>query len=229
MTIHYHCTPISPIPVLLDLQGKHFCVSFAHGWDVERVHQIGQTVMLDNGAWTAWRKGKQYDPKKFYKWAAPWLEYHTTWAVIPDVIEGDEEANDLLLEQWPFPRSRGAPVWHLHESLDRLKRLCNAFPRVCLGSSGSYSRPGSKPWHGRMHEAMDAICTNGVPPVWLHMLRGMALVKTPIYPFASVDSSDVARNHHLKKDALAKANRWDALQCPSRWIKQDCFSPPSGS
>jgi hypothetical protein len=37
---------------------------------------------------------------------------------------------------WGIP---GAPVWHLHESLDRLRRLCDYTNRVCFGSSGAYA------------------------------------------------------------------------------------------
>lgn len=49
------------------------------------------------------------------------------------------------------------------------------------------------------------------------MLRGMSLSGGP-YPFASVDSSDVAQNHHLPhKSPRRIADRWDGLQCPSSW------------
>lgn len=52
MTLHYHGTPITPRKVLEQLAGACFCVSFAEPRDVERVHQIGQSVMLDNGAFS---------------------------------------------------------------------------------------------------------------------------------------------------------------------------------
>ncbi|PLU16204.1 MULTISPECIES: hypothetical protein [Sinorhizobium] len=41
--IHYHGTPISPVAALLELAGRHFCVSFARPDDVVRCHQIGQS------------------------------------------------------------------------------------------------------------------------------------------------------------------------------------------
>ncbi len=154
----------------------------------------------------------------FYEWAEPWLDYPTTWVVIPDVIDGDEEANDKLLVQW-FQRRlpKGAPVWHMHESIDRLKRLCHGYERVCIGSSGTYSVVGSASWHRRMTEAMNALCGSGPVPVWLHMLRGMSL-SGDIYPFASVDSSDIARNHNRDRNtARVMADRWDGVQCPARW------------
>lgn len=55
MTIHYHGTPITPAAVLETLAGKHFCVSFAAPQDVARCHRIGQSVLLDNGAFTLGR------------------------------------------------------------------------------------------------------------------------------------------------------------------------------
>ena len=172
--------------------------------------------MLDNGAFSLWRQGKATDWDGYYQWGAPWLDYPTTWAVIPDVIDGDEADNDALVRAWPFGL-RGAPVWHLHEPIGRLVRLADEWPRVCVGSSGAYASVGTASWHRRMEAAMNALCGNGPVPVWLHMLRGMALAGSQ-YPFASVDSTDIARNHHLPhRDAVKMAERWDARQCGARW------------
>lgn len=227
MAIHYHGTPITPRRVLDTLAGRHFCVSYAAPSDVKHVHAIGQSVMLDNGAFSAWTVGRAVDWVGYYRWADEWLDYQTTWAVIPDVIDGDEAANDALLEQWPHG-DRGAPVWHMHESLQRLERLCARYSRVCIGSSGAYCVVGSASWHDRMTEAMNLICGDGPAPVWLHMLRGMSLAGSH-YPFASLDSTDVARNHHLpSKSAAAMAARWDAQQCPAVWsvrpVNQSLFA-----
>lgn len=215
MTIHYHGTPITPRTVMLTLAGRFFCVSHADPRDVDLAHQIGQGVMLDNGAFSAWRVGRQVDWNSFYQWSEPWLDYHTTWAVIPDVIDGSEAENDALIAQWPHG-VKGAPVWHLHESIDRLKRLAQQWPRICLGSSGSWRHVGTDAWRARMDEAMNALCGNGPPPAWLHMLRGMRL-SGDRYPFASIDSADIARNHNGHRDPIKMASRWDALQCPGRW------------
>lgn len=216
MTIHYHGTPITPRVILNTLAGRCFCVSYSSPNDITQCHAIGQSVMLDNGAFSAWTKGRVTDWNGFYEWAAKWLDYHTTWAVIPDVIDGDEDANDALLKQWPHG-TRGAPVWHMHEDIGRLLNLAARWPRVCIGSSGSYRVVGSPRWHGRMSEAMNALCSNAPPPCWLHLLRGMALAGSH-YPFASLDSTDVARNHNRPQNTAAKmAALWDSQQCPARW------------
>ncbi len=172
--------------------------------------------MLDNGAFSQWRQGVPTDWPGYYRWCERWLEYRTTWAVIPDVIGGSEAENDALIEEWPHG-DRGAPVWHMHESIDRLVRLCATWPRVCLGSSGVYANVGDARWRGRMDEAMNAVCGDGPPPTWLHMLRGMALAGSH-YCFASVDSTDIGRNHAREQNtALAMAQRWDAKQNAARW------------
>jgi hypothetical protein len=218
--IHYHGTPITPAPILGKLVGRSFCVSYAAGYQVDVCHEIGQSVMLDNGAFSFWRQGKATDWPGYYQWCERWLAYRTTWAVIPDVIDGTEEANDALIREWPYG-DRGAPVWHLHEPVERLQRLCGEWPRVCLGSSGQYAVVGTGPWHRRMEQAMNAVCGNGPAPVWLHMLRGMALAGSH-YPFASVDSTDVAQNHNRpRNDALEMALRWDGKQCSGRWAKRE--------
>lgn len=214
--IHYHGTPISPKSVLLTLKGRHFCVSFAKKADIRTVHEIGQSVMLDNGAFSAWTRNKVLDWNRYYAWCEKWMAPRTTWCVIPDVIDGSEEDNDALIAQWPHGH-RGAPVWHLHESLERLEKLCAEWPRVCIGSSGQFRRVGSPAWHARMAEAMDRICVGGRVPTWLHLLRGMRMSGS-IYPLASVDSTDIGRNHHLPgRVAADMAQRWDAMQCAGTW------------
>lgn len=217
MTVHYHGTPITPRSVLTTLAGRHFCVSFAAPNDVEVCHRIGQSVMLDNGAFSAWKRGHVPDWDKYYEWCELWLRYKTTWAVIPDVIDGTEGENDLLEHTCPLPRQQAAPVWHLHESLQRLRRLCDRYPRVCFGSSGEYAVVGTRKWHERVARAFDEITFNGVPVAAIHMLRGMSLSGSA-YPFASVDSTDVARNHNRPQNIAADmAARWDAIQCPAVW------------
>lgn len=216
--MHYHGTPITPRRVLGQLAGRCFCVSHSAPGDIEVCHQIGQSVMLDNGAFSRWRTGQPTDWPAYYQWAERWLEYPTSWAVIPDVIDGTTEANDALIDQWPFG-DRGAPVWHLHEPISRLLDLAGQWPRVCIGSSGAYSTVGAPTWHRRMETVMNRLCGNGPVPVWLHMLRGMALAGSE-YPFASVDSTDIARNHNrpTNRDPLEMALRWDAIQNPARWV-----------
>ncbi len=185
---------------------------------VRVAHEIGQSVMLDNGAFSVWRRGLVPDWDAYMDWAEPWLEHPTTWAAIPDVIDGSEEDNDRLLVHWYARRmpKGGAPVWHLHESLDRLRYLSIGYERVCFGSSGQYAVVGTDKWHRRVSEAFDAIADDGRVP-WIHMLRGMALSGSH-YPFASVDSTDVAQNHNRESNtALAMADRWDGKQCPARW------------
>jgi hypothetical protein len=222
--IHYHGTPISPRhPALYGLAGRCFCVSYAEPRDLEVCHEIGQSVMLDNGAFTAWTQRRPVaDWAPYYDWVGSWLDYTTTWAVIPDVIDGTEDDNDRLVAGWPHGE-RGAPVWHLHETLDRLDRLIRDWPLVCLGSSGRYRTVASPAWRDRMAEAMDvATDARGVPRTRLHMLRGLDLADGP-YPFHSADSANVARNfkgswrNSVRRSAGAMAAEIDARQPAARW------------
>jgi hypothetical protein len=220
--MHYHGTPITPRDLLIrELAGRMFCVSFAEPRDVDVCHEIGQSVMLDNGAFSMWKCGTPTDWPGYYAWCERWLEHQTTWAVIPDVIDGDEAANDALIREWPFDE-RGAPVWHMHESLDRLADLVRWWPLVCIGSSGQYADLGTPAWRGRMVQAMRVACrADGRPRTRLHMLRGLALAGGP-FPFYSADSTNIARNHagstgRLPQSPRAMADRIDRVQCPPRW------------
>ncbi len=226
LTIHYHGTPITPVEKLYELSGRHFCVSFAHRQDTKRAEAIAQTLMLDNGAFSAWRIGKPTDWPGFYSWCDPLLDRPTTWAVIPDTIEGTEAEQDELIRLWPHGY-RGAPVWHMHESLDRLAHLTLSWPLVCIGSSGEFATVLAPAWCARMDAAWSRLVKHHrrTPPV--HMLRGMQLVSSGgnRWPFYSVDSTDIARNHNRDQNTPAKmAAAWDSRQCAASFrapIKQE--------
>lgn len=211
--IHYHCADIWK-GGLLELAGRHLLVSHAYPAPVATAHHIGQSVLLDNGAFSAWRSGKATDWAAFYDWCDKWLDCPTTWAIIPDVIDGGEEAQDALIEQWPHG-DRGAPVWHLDEPMERLLRLVDIWPRVCLGSAGDYAQVGNDRWHHRMTEAFNGLSRRGRLP-WLHGLRMQGVGH--LYPFGSVDSADIARNQNRPQNTIPKmAERLDRVQPKIGW------------
>ena len=219
MTVHYHGTPITPVRALFDLAGRCFCVSHARPDDVVRAHAIGQSVMLDNGAFSAWKRGHVPDWRAYYAWCDRWLDYPTTWAVIPDEIDAGAQMQDALIRDWPHGQ-RGAPVWHMDERSDRLLQLTEAWPRVCIGSTEAYAVVLSDAWCRRMDEAWNFLMRHHrrAPPI--HMLRGMQTLGRR-WPFASVDSTDIAQNHNRPQNTpRAMADRWDAMQCPGTWHPQ---------
>ena len=226
--IHYHGTPITPLTALYELAGRNFCVSFFRPEQVARVHEQAQTVMLDNGAFSAFTQGKPVsDWSDYYAWADRWLDYSTTWAVIPDVIDAGSQEQDALIREWPHG-TRGAPVWHMDEPIDRLVRLSETWPRVCIGSTEEYWQILSPVWIRRMDAAWDALMIAHQRTPVIHMLRGMQLSGRE-WPFASVDSTDIAQNHNRAQNTPRKmADRWDAMQCPPRWtgraVQQEMFA-----
>src|SRR5215469_17914845 len=68
---------------------------------------------------------------------------------------------------------RRLPVYHLHESLDRLLRLVKSYPRIALGSSGEYCSICTLPWWVRMADIMTLLCDEpkSEPTTRLHGLR----------------------------------------------------------
>ena len=216
MTIHYHGTPITPNSVLLSLAGKNFCVSHANPQQVSICHDIGQSIMLDNGAFTAWTQGKATNWPAYYQWCDVWLNNPTTWAVIPDAIDAGAEVQDDLIKQWPHG-DRGVPVWHMDEPIERLLSLLDAWPMVCMGSAGEFAKLLTPKWEAGMDDAWEAITKrhNRTPKV--HMLRGMQMSRLR-WPFYSVDSTDIARNHNRHKQPKTRAEMWDACQCPPVYL-----------
>lgn len=216
MTIHYHGTPITPRARLLEMTGAHFCVSHAAPRDADVCLSIGQSVMFDNGAFSKHTMGKATDWRAYYDWLEPRLG-HPHRAVIPDVIGGSEEDQFNLRRKWPF-KHFGAPVWHMNLSIVFLLGLADIFPRICFGSAAQYWQVGSDAWRARADEAFNELAKrHGRRLPAVHMLRGMALAGSE-YPFASVDSTNVARN--WKRNGLAPeamARRIDATQCGTYW------------
>ncbi len=240
--IHYHGTPITPATAAARvLRARHAFVSLAHPEQLEIVARVCQSFAVDNGAFSAWRSGKPIkDWRRYYSWVG---ELHRLpnfdFAVIPDVIDGDEDANDALLSEWPWIADArtlgvGAPVWHMHESIERLQRLAREWPRVCIGSSGQFSTVGNPAWWGRIAEAMNAACDrDGLPVCKLHGLRMLNPEVFSRLPLASADSTNIAQNigidsawrgTYMPPDkewrALTLAERIESENAADRWEKQ---------
>lgn len=210
--IHYHGSPITPETAFIEsMQGSHAFLSFGSPLQRDAILSVCQSFAIDNGAFAAWRAGKPItDWAPFYAWADDCRRFPTCdFAVIPDVIDGDEAANDALLAEWPLPREFGAPVWHMHESFERLARLAAEWPRVCLGSSGEFATVGDDKWWGRMSAVMLVCChPDGRPVTKLHGLRMLNPAVFSRLPLASADSTNVARNIGVDK-------RWTGSYQPS--------------
>lgn len=195
--IHYHGLPITPATAAVRaVGGGHAFVSYRHSDQLTVALEVAQSFAVDNGAFSAWKSGNPVtDWTPFYDWVEELHRYPTfDFAVIPDVIDGDEAANDALVDEWPFARHIGAPVWHLHESLDRLSRLAE-WPRICLGSSGQYAQIGTQAWWQRMAEVMDTLCDErGRPRCKIHGLRMLNPDVFTRFPFASADSTNIGQN-----------------------------------
>ena len=232
--IHYHGGPITPLSVATDLwTGRHAFVSFERPEQIALAAEVCQSFALDNGAYSVWRRGATLDVKGYVEWVQEW-ERHPgfDWALIPDVIDGTEADNDRMFAAYHQAGGdllRGVPVWHLHESYERLARLCRTFPRVALGSSGEWADVGTLSWWYRMGGAMDFICdAHGRPPCKLHGLRMLNPTVFSQLPLASADSSNVAQNHARERaryrlspamGALIIADRIENHASAPRWTK----------
>jgi hypothetical protein len=194
--IHYHGGRHSTQELALRIwKGRHALVSHADPQQIAIAAEATQSFALDNGAFSAWKQNLIPNWTAYYDWVGEWCEHPGfDWAVIPDVIDGNETENDWLISQWPFPhRWIGVPVWHMHESVERLMRLCAEWPRVALGSSGQYKTPGTHRWWQRINVALSEICPGGRPICRLHGLR---MLRPEIFrhlPLASADSAGVSR------------------------------------
>ncbi len=195
--VHYHGGPFSDSATAIAVwRARHAMISFARPEQTRMAAEICQSFCLDNGAYSAWRKGLKFDIDKYYGWLSDWINHPgCDFAIIPDKIGGTEKENDELLSSWPFETWRSCAVWHMHERLSRLNRLVTEWPRVAIGSSGAFQTPGTEEWWTRIGKAMRVCCgSSGQPKTRIHGLRMLNPEIFRHLPLASADSTNVARN-----------------------------------
>jgi len=195
--IHYHGLPITPASAAAKvLAGRHAFVSYLTPLQLEIAIDVCQSFAVDNGAFSAWKSGREMNWPDYFEWVEGIKRLpNFDFAVIPDVIDGDEIANNELIDAWPHEPWLSAPVWHMHESIQRLQTLARNWPRVCIGSSGQFATVGDSKWWHRMGEAMNAICDDKGRPIC--KLHGLRMLNPEVFrhlPLTSADSTNIAQN-----------------------------------
>lgn len=205
--------PLNPAPLLDQLSGGSFCVSYYHrarlGKQLDQaIDLVGSDgiLLLDNGAFSAWQAGESLDWdhwSRFAEWAAGiQARCPQAVAVAPDIIGGNVDENWQLARDYlcsgGVDWDRTMTVWHMHESLDYLRHMasdCMQF--VAIGSSGRYAKVGTPAWHKRMRQACRALhrsCDRvGLRRPWIHLMRAQSMMH--MYPVDSCDSCNIAVNH----------------------------------
>lgn len=236
--IKYHGTPIGGKRTDAEeiLRGRHALVSFARQDDLPVVMDVCQSFVLDNGAFSEWKKtGGRIDFNAYLDWITGlYLHPGFDWCLIPDTIDGTEEENRDLVMKWLriSTKAKSVPVLHLHESLEWLEWMVNHFEWVALGSSGQWATPGTNEWWSRMSDAMSVACDDaGRPKCKLHGLRMLDPAIFERLPLASADSTNAGRNNNQIKRfgmyapptagqrAATIAARIEAVNSPAVWVK----------
>lgn len=177
------------------------------------MRQSAPFIMLDNGAFSEWqaalKRGEEYfvrqDWAPYYRWLEPRLFMPGRWSVIPDAPGAPSQLNDGLLNDWPFGRARGVPLWHMDGPISRLGRLCEQYDRVALGWIGHPKRePVGCDAYCRRMDDVATLFGNRWPVI--HMMRGVAVAQD--YPFASADSTSLAQNGWRYDSPLYSCDRW---------------------
>ncbi|RLA77506.1 MAG: hypothetical protein DRG78_17320 [Epsilonproteobacteria bacterium] len=216
--IKYYGTPLTPLSIFNEaLNGRNTLIPFPRPESLKLALKICSKIIIDNGAFTLWRKGGTIDWNDFYIWLEP-IKKDIEFYFIPDVIDGTELENDKLIEDYKQRKeNKGVPIWHINESFERLKRLMKDFNYIAIGSAGEFRDLGTPKWHKRMNEAMEVLCEpDGTPKVKIHMLRCLNYKIFTMYPFYSGDSTSLAQNH--KRDTWQKiVNKVESFNSPKRY------------
>jgi len=187
-------------------KSRHAMISFAGRANMELIVEVCQSFTIDNGAFSYWKKEKEFDLEGFGLFMEKWFRHPSfDWYCLPDVIGGDHHDNAQIRAAWFNTVSsdvwkKGRPVWHLHEPLEVLQEMIICWPGVCIGSSGDYAKIGTQEWWARMAAAMEVLCDEqGRPKVQIHGLRMLDPTVFSQFPFSSADSTNVARNCGIDK------------------------------
>jgi hypothetical protein len=245
--IHYHGADITPQEVgRAALKGKHVLFSFLSPRDIKHVTGLCQSYVFDCGAYNAFTSGKpitEWEP--YYDWVDEWRHHPGfDWAVIPDVIDGDERANRRLLDEWckrfddvnraPWAKaySMGVPVWHPHESMHYLRTLAANFRTVAIGGSRRFPL-GRKAWWHRIDEAFRTLSLeDGTMTCRVHGMRMLNPKYVSRLPMSSADSSSAARNGNNRAHGRGSfhaptltrvrqiIDRLEAYNSPARYVPQ---------
>jgi hypothetical protein len=210
MKVHYHGSPMwGNVDIgegkkiwCGDVLYRDSCalVSYAHSRykQIDKILPICKSMVIDCGAFTFYQRGEKVDDSfwgGYYQYVLKYIGL-IDWFVIPDVIGGSEEENDLMIDKVPSSlKHKGVPVWHTNESLDRLERLCLSFERVAIGAIREHKPVATnKDGNEVLTSAFDYIYRKKKIDVKIHglaMLDGRILGKLP---FDSADSAFVATN-----------------------------------
>lgn len=210
----YHGTPLggTKMDSIKFLKGRDALISMAAQGQTAEVLECCDSFCLDNGAFTIWKTtGGKIDVPKYKTWVDS-LATHPAFdfALIPDVIMGEEKENDELVASWDSEHI-GIPVYHLGEPVDRFFRLAKDFKKIAFGSTDLWPRNGSKGWWKHMADFMDTITdSRGVMPVKVHGLRMLDPKLFQYLPLHSGDSTNAGVNGHLcqKKGIHPAIERW---------------------
>lgn len=238
MTVCYIGTPVTPLEVLTTLKGRAFFLNYYYRakWSPGLMRSLASLIGIDCGTYPAWQAGIELTREywaAYLEWVDPWLDCPTTWAVIPDPIGVGTQELDAHIREWPFG-TRGSPVYHLtadlalatseHERerlVARLLGLLDEWPRVCVDWAEK-DLPILSWQHCRAQDIMwNAIeKRHGRRTPDVHHFRGTQLAYKGRWPYARLDGTNVAQNHHRPQNiASVMADRHDAAQCPDRWTQ----------
>ncbi len=92
--IVYHGTPFGGdrAGVTRFLNGRHALIPFPRKEDCATAFAVCQTVVFDNGAFSAWKQGQPVaDWSGYYEWCESGIATRRLLGIIPDVIDGSED------------------------------------------------------------------------------------------------------------------------------------------
>ena len=201
--IHFHGSPISGShkDAVKFFQKRDVLISFAEPKQQFVITEICRSFVLDNGAFSFWKLGKQTDWDGFYDWVDQWRNHpRFEFFFIPDVIGGSDEENQELMEQCPFPDHISVPVYHLGESFRRLSEMVERYPRIAIGSTQGFELKTMR-FFNEMRKIFEVICDqDGVPQAKVHGLRMLDPEIVEKFPFSSCDSATASIKSMFDKE-----------------------------
>lgn len=183
MIVYYAGVDSNPKDIVdaFNAGARHFMISYyywkKHRTPLRTIRQRGAHVMLDSGAFSAWKKGESINVEDYVNYIRAGCvgKY-----VVLDVV-GDPEETDFNQRTMEESGLYPIPVFHIGSKWERLDMLAGKYPLIALGGTVGRSRTERETFFDEVFARHPETCYHGLGMTIPALMRK--------YPWMSVDST----------------------------------------
>lgn len=183
MIVYFAGVDASPKDVLdaFKAGARHFMISYfywrRHRPTLRMLRSLGAHIMLDSGAYSAWRRGEVINVDDYIQYIK---QSQIGKYVVLDVV-GDYEETRFNLRQMESQNLRPIPVFHINTPWSILEDLARDYRLICIGGTVGKSKEDRVNFFDELFERHPELFYHGLGMTMPDLMRK--------YPWVSVDST----------------------------------------